>query len=94
MGRDRKMPIDARTPRRFLVNKPALLGMAASMAILVGWSALRARHRHSRRYADHASERRAPLSLFIAGDHPRRRRIDHSGFHPLFERRQSVYESY
>ena len=94
MDLDRTTPIPAKIPRRFLAGKPALLGMAAGLAVLAGWSALRASRQPLRRYADHAMERRAPLSLFIAGDYPRRRRIDRSGTHPLFERRQDVYEAY
>lgn len=83
-----------RAPRRFRIGKPVLLSATIGLAVLAGWSALRANRRHLRRYADHATERRSPLSLFIGGDYPRRRRIDSSGTHPLFERRQEVYESY
>lgn len=83
-----------RAPHRFRIGTPVLLGAITGLAVLAGWSALRANRPHLRRYADHASERRSPLSLFIAGDYPRRRRIDRSGAHPLFERRQEVYEAY
>lgn len=89
-------PIHSSSPQtrtRFSGGKPVLLGAAASIALLAGWSVLRTRRR-SRRYADHAVERRTPLSMFAGGDHPRRRAIDFSGSHPLFERRQSVYDAY
>lgn len=81
------------TRTRFGGGKPVLLGAVAGIALLAGWSVLRNRQR-SRRYADHAQERRTPLSMFTGGDHPRRRAIDYSGSHPLFERRQSVYDAY
>lgn len=79
--------------KRLPGGKPALLGAVAGLALLAGWSVLRKR-RPARRYADHAQERRTPLSMFVGGDHPRRRHIDQSGTHPLFERRQSVYDAY
>lgn len=84
---------DSHIQTRFGGGKPALLGAIAGIALLAGWSVLRTRRR-SRRYADHALERRTPLSMFAGGDHPRRRIIDYSGSHPLFERRQSVYDAY
>lgn len=88
-------PAASRRPSRHSrIGKPVLLGATIGLAMLAGWSAFHARRQHLRRYADHASERRSPLSLFIGGDHPRRRRIDRSGTHPLFERRQEVYEAY
>lgn len=83
----------SQTQARFGGRKPALLGAVAGLALLAGWSALRTRRR-SRRYADHNLERRTPLSMFAGGEHPRRRTIDYSGSHPLFERRQSVYDAY
>ncbi|QAU35458.1 hypothetical protein [Janthinobacterium sp. 17J80-10] len=91
-----RLPSDTtptQTRTRFRGGKPALLGAIAGVALLAGWSVLRTRQQ-ARRYADHAPERRTPLSMFVGGDHPRRRRIDHSGTHPLFERRQSVYDTY
>jgi len=93
MDDERQQQTPPQSQHRFEIGTPVLLGVAASLAVFAGWSALRARRR-SRRYADHAGERRAPLSMFIGGDHPRRRRIDHSGTHPLFERRQSAYDAY
>lgn len=69
------------------------LGLAAGMAALA-WATLRSSAPPARRYGDRGIERRNPLHLFVAGNHPRRRRIDRSGGHPLFERRQSVYETY
>ena len=78
---------------RSRIGKSVMLGAAASLALLAGWSLLRTPQK-SRRYTDHAQDRRNPLSMFAGGDHPRRRLIDHSGTHPLFERRESVYETY
>lgn len=75
-------------------SKPYLTGALLGLAIAAGWAALQTNRRPHRRYADHAPERRSPLSLFTAGDHPRRRAIDRSGTHPLFERREDVYEAY
>ncbi len=69
------------------------LGAIACLAIYAGWSRMRSPH-HQRRYADHATERRTPINLFSIGDYPRRRQIDRSGAHPLFERRQSAYDTY
>lgn len=79
--------------RRSGTGMQFIVGLTAGIAVIAGWSALRA-GRRQRRYGDHTSERRAPLSLFTGAPHPRRRRIDHSGTHPLFERRRSVYDSY
>ncbi len=81
-----------RPARSTFASGPVLLGIAGSLALVAGWTMLQARPR-SRRYADHANDRRDPLSLFVPGG-PRRRDIDRSGAHPLFERRQSVYEAY
>ncbi|TCS38449.1 hypothetical protein EDC30_102188 [Paucimonas lemoignei] len=94
MDLDRKMLAPVKETRRALVNKPALFGLVAGLAMYACWSAMRTAPRRARRYSDHAQERRAPLSLFTAGDHPRRRAIDHSNAHPLFERREEVYEAY
>lgn len=94
MNRDRSMPLLSTTSRRFGGSTPYLTGAALGLALAVGWVAWQATRRPHRRYADHALERRSPLSLFTAGDHPRRRAIDRSGAHPLFERREEVYESY
>lgn len=94
MNRDRIMPVSITTSRRFGGNKPYLTGAALGLALAVGWMAWQAARRPHRRYADNAVERRSPLSLFTAGDHPRRRAIDRSGAHPLFERREEVYEAY
>ncbi|RJG01952.1 hypothetical protein [Noviherbaspirillum sedimenti] len=88
-----KLHILPKSRRRFTGATPMLLGAATGLALFAGWSALRA-NRRARRYADHGLERRAPLSMFAGGDHPRRREIDYSGTHPLFERRQSVYDAY
>lgn len=78
------------------------IGLAAGLATLALFSAKPAarnlrnlrRSRQSRRLADYGTERRNPLHFFLAGNHPRRRHLDRSGTRPLFERRQSVYESY
>lgn len=93
MDDDHQLHMLPSVQRRFSATSPVLLGAATSLVLFAGWSALRARRR-SRRYADHRLERRAALSMFAGGDHPRRRRIDYSGTHPLFERRQSAYEAY
>lgn len=69
------------------------LGLAAGLTALA-WMSRRAARPPARRYADRGAERRNPLHFFLAGSYPRRRAIDRSGARPLFERRQSVYESY
>ncbi len=79
--------------RRFLSNRPLVLGLLGSLAMVAGVTAMRVKHK-GRRYSDHADDRRNPLNMFAAGGFPRRREIDHSGEHPLFERRQSAYERY
>lgn len=80
-----------RTTRR-VSGKALLIGVAGSLAA-VAWLSMRERHRE-RRYADRFEERRNPMHFFLAGKYPRRRKIDVSGQRPLFERRQSVYETY
>lgn len=79
--------------RRTRSAMPLLLAFAGGLALFATWQSAQASQK-ARRFSDHAQERRNPLSLFIAGPHPRRREIDRSGGHPLFERRQSVYEAY
>jgi hypothetical protein len=93
MGDDYQTQVSPPSQRRSGTNIQFIVGLAAGIAVIAGWSALRAGPRQ-RRYGDHAGERRAPLSLFTGGPHPRRRHIDRSGAHPLFERRKSVYDSY
>ena len=78
---------------RAMHNKPLVIGAAAGIAVAAGLLAFR-KTKRSRRYADRAIERRNPMSLFTPGLYLRRRAIDHSGAHPLFERRASVYEQY
>ena len=77
--------------RRFLSNRPLVFGLLGSLAMVAGVTTMRMKNK-GRRYGDHGSERRHPLSMFAAGAFPRRRKIDRSGEHPLFERRQSAYE--
>ena len=67
-----------------------LVGLAIGLGVLA-WMA--ARQPRDRRFGDQGEERRRPQNFFAAGSHPRRRAIDQSGRRPLFERRQSVYES-
>lgn len=93
MDNNDQVPRPAKPSHRSPTGTAVMMGAAATLLLFAGWSALRTARR-SRRYTDHAAERRAPLGMFAGGDHPRRRRIDHSGTHPLFERRQSVYECY
>ncbi len=69
-----------------------LVGITAGLAALA-WMSARPAMRQTRRRADHEQERRNPLHFFLAGA-SRRRHIDRSGARPLFERRQSVYDSY
>lgn len=94
MDRDRTVPALPPTSRRFSGSTPYLAGAVLGLGIIAGWVAWQASRHPQRRYADRAPDRRAPLSLFTAGDHPRRRAIDRSGTHPLFERREEVYEAY
>jgi hypothetical protein len=70
-----------------------LIGIAGSLIAGALWSMVR-QQRRSRRYADHGVDRRNPMHFFLAGRPPQRRKIDRSGQHPLFERRQSVYDAY
>ncbi len=93
MQNKNNVPISTGSARRHLSGTPVLLGFAGSLALLAGLSLLRNRPR-ARRYADHAQDRRNPMSLFIPAGDARRREIDLSGAHPLFERRQSVYDAY
>ncbi len=75
------------------VSRTALLaGVAGGLAALAVLS-MRSQMR-SRRYGDRTTERRNPINFFLAGGYPHRRAIDVSGRHPLFERRQSVYDAY
>lgn len=71
------------------------IGLATAIAtgvMATAWIA--ARQPKERRAADRGEERRNPMHFFLAGNHPHRRAIDRSGQRPLFERRQSVYDSY
>ena len=68
-------------------------GIAAGLAALA-WMSAKPVSRQTRRRADRGEERRNPLHFFLAGTYPRRRQIDRSGENPLFERRESVYDSY
>lgn len=70
-----------------------LVGIAAGLAALA-WMSAQPVARQTRRRADRGQERRDPLHFFLAGGYPGRRSIDRSGTRPLFERRQSVYDSY
>lgn len=69
------------------------VGVAAGLATL-SWFAAKSRPHPVRRQGDRGLERRNPLHFFLAGRYPRRRKIDRSMARPLFERRQSVYDSY
>ncbi|GIZ50516.1 hypothetical protein [Noviherbaspirillum aridicola] len=82
--------IATRSPRVY-ENVPLMVGLAAGIAMIAGVALMRGQHR-TRRYGDHAMERRRPANMFAAGIFPRRRRIDQTGTHPLFERRQDAYE--
>lgn len=75
-----------------LSGKALLIGVAGGLAAMA-WLSMRERHQE-RRFADRFEERRDPMHFFLAGQYPRRRKIDVSGERPLFERRQSVYDSY
>jgi hypothetical protein len=94
MNRERTMPTSSQTTGRTSGGTPYLAGAMLGLAIAAAWAVMQSGRSQQRRYADRAPERRAPMSLFIAGDHPRRRAIDRSGAHPLFERREEVYEAY
>ena len=84
----------AKRQRTALVSRNTVLaGIAASLVAAAWWSMTRER-RVARRYADRGQERRNPIQFFQAGSYPRRREIDRSGNHPVFERRQSVYDTY
>lgn len=91
MGNNYRTKISTRESR-VLSNKPFLVGLAGSLAMIAGISLFRFKQK-GRRYADHAQERRRPSNMFEAGAFPRRREIDLSGERPLFERRQSAYEA-
>lgn len=77
---------------RILTNTPVLASLAGGVALVAGISLLRAKQK-TRRYADRAPDRRSAQNMFLAGVFPLRRSIDRSGRRPLFERRQSAYES-
>jgi hypothetical protein len=77
----------------FMSGKALLLGVAGSLAA-VAWLTKARDPGKAKRYADRGEERRNPMHFFLAGRYPRRRKIDLSGERPLFERRQSVYDSY
>lgn len=74
------------------LSKTWLIGIAGTLAA-AAWLASRERQK-ARRYGDSDTERRNPMHFFIAGNFPHRRSIDRDGTHPLFERRQSVYDAY
>lgn len=74
-------------------RKPLLLGVIGGLALIAGVSLARGKLK-SRRYSDHDQDRRKPMNQFAAGVFPGRRTIDSSGQRPLFERRQSAYETY
>ena len=74
------------------VRKTVLIGIAALAA--GAWLSTMRHQQKLRRYSDFGTERRNPLNFFLAGRFPHRREIDQSGAHPLFERRQSVYDTY
>lgn len=76
-----------------LSGKSMLIGIAGTLAAAALVSMARSRQ-YARRYGDRAQERRDPTHFFMAGRYPHRREIDRSGAHPLFERRQSVYDAY
>ncbi|HJV87458.1 MAG TPA: hypothetical protein VJ698_18460 [Noviherbaspirillum sp.] len=78
--------------RRPIARTALLAGVAGGLAALAVLS-VRTQMR-SRRYGDRTSERRNPVNFFLAGPYPHRRAIDVSGRRPLFERRQSVYDTY
>ena len=76
------------------VSKAGLwIGLVAGAAALA-WMSTRSGTPPARRYSDRGQERRNPLHFFLAGQYPHRRSIDRSGARPLFERRQSVYDTY
>lgn len=83
--------IATRSPRVY-ENVPLMVGLAAGIAMIAGVALLRGQQK-TRRYGDRAAERRSALNMFVAGNFPRRRRIDQSGAHPLFERRQDAYDT-
>jgi hypothetical protein len=70
-----------------------IAGAAAGLALLATLAMINNRQK-VRRFADRGADRRNPLNFFAAGVHPKRRAIDRNGDRPLFERRQSVYDSY
>ncbi|RJF95352.1 hypothetical protein [Noviherbaspirillum saxi] len=87
-----RVPTTGRTSR-LLKNKGLLVGIAGGIAAIT-WLALGRSEHRDRRYADRSEERRNPWHFFLAGTYPRRRAIDRSPNRPLFERRQSAYDSY
>ncbi|HJV75069.1 MAG TPA: hypothetical protein VJ654_12665 [Noviherbaspirillum sp.] len=80
------------TAKHLTARKTVLIGLAALAA--GAWLSTTQHRQKLRRYADFGTERRNPLNFFLAGRFPHRREIDQSGAHPLFERRQSVYDTY
>jgi hypothetical protein len=87
-----RVPTTGRTSR-LLANKGLLVGIAGGIAA-IAWLTLGRSQQPNRRYADRGADRRNPMHFFLAGSYPRRRAIDRSRNRPLFERRQSVYDSY
>lgn len=81
------------TRRDMSRTTPLLMGLAGGLAVLAGLTMMRNTNK-SRRYGDRTTDRRKPTNMFAAGVFPQRRRIDRSGERPLFERRQSAYDSY
>ncbi|WP_151638292.1 hypothetical protein [Noviherbaspirillum aerium] len=87
-----RVPTTGRTTR-LLGNKGLLIGLAGGLAA-VAWLSMGRGPQKGRRFADHGTDRRDPMHFFLAGRFPQRRAIDRSRQRPLFERRQSVYDSY
>lgn len=91
---ERKMKLRTRGRLTGHVSGKTLLAGAAVGLAAAAWLWQTREPHKSRRYADHHQERRNPLHFFLAGRTQQRREIDRSGKHPLFERRQSVYDAY
>lgn len=92
MELNKRLPTTGRTTR-LLGNKGLLIGLAGGLAA-VAWLSMGRTQQKGRRYSDHGIDRRNPMHFFLAGRFPQRRAIDRSRQRPLFERRQSVYDSY
>ncbi|NEX63909.1 hypothetical protein [Noviherbaspirillum galbum] len=75
-----------------MLGRAVIIGLVGTAAA-VTWVASGRRQLRSRRASDRGMERRNPMHFFLAGRNPMRRAIDRSGQRPLFERRESVYES-